>query len=272
MLNGGAAVLKAAVSTACLYPKLLEDSLYELALNAVNNVEIFVNSHSELNKIFAQSLSETMRRFDVSCCAVHPFTCEIEPMMLFSDYPRRFNDMLDYYKKYFAFMNIVGADIFVLHGHKGTPNSNKEIFCQRYLKLREAGKEFGINVAIENVSRCLSGNVSYLKELSKTLGDNISFVLDTKQAVRSGENPFDYISALGNKIAHVHISDNSEIGDCLLIGKGRFNIRKFLSELHKVSHDISVVLELYNGCFTGVSDLTNSFNILDNMIKGIEAK
>ncbi len=180
--------------------------------------------------------------------------------------------MLDYYKKYFSFMNIVGAEVFVLHGHKGVPNSNKEVFCERYMKLREAGKEFGINVAVENVSRCLSGSVSYLKDISKMLSDDISFVLDTKQAVRSGENPFDYISALGNKISHVHISDNSEIGDCLLIGKGRFNVRKFLSELYNVSPDISVVLELYNGCFTGVSDLTNSYNILENMIKNIGVK
>ena len=50
--------MKAGVSTACLYPRLLEDSLYDLALNGVPHVEIFVNTHSELNKVFAQSLAE----------------------------------------------------------------------------------------------------------------------------------------------------------------------------------------------------------------------
>ena len=244
--------------------------MYELALNAVSHVEIFVNSHSELNKVFAESLAETMRRFDVTCGSVHPFTCEIEPLMFFSDYPRRIGDMLDYYKKYFQFMNTVGAEIFVFHGNKGAPNSQKELYCERYLKLREVGKSFGINVAIENVTRCQSGSLSYLKELSKMLGDDVSFVLDTKQAVRAKENPFDYVSALGKKIAHVHISDSGEIGDCLLIGKGRFNIKKLISELYAVSPDVSVILELYNGCFSGVSDLTASYNILCNMIKNAE--
>lgn len=262
--------LKAGVSTACLFPELLEDSLYKLALNAVSHVEIFVNSHSELNKVFAESLAETMRRFDVTCRSVHPFTCEIEPQMFFSEYPRRFSDMLDYYKKYFQFMNIVGAKVFVFHGNKGVPDSQKELYCERYSKLRETGKSFGVDVAIENVVRCQSSSLSYLKDLSKMLGDNVSFVLDTKQAVRAKENPFDYISALGSKISHVHISDSGETGDCLLIGKGRFNIRKFISELYAVSPEASVILELYRGCFSGVSDLTNNYNILNKMIQNAE--
>ena len=34
--------MKAGVSTACLYPRLLEDSLYDLALNGVPHVEILI--------------------------------------------------------------------------------------------------------------------------------------------------------------------------------------------------------------------------------------
>ena len=41
------------VSTACLYPEPLEEALYSLAVNGVSNVEIFVNTHSELKKSFA---------------------------------------------------------------------------------------------------------------------------------------------------------------------------------------------------------------------------
>ena len=37
----------AGVSTACLFPKPLEESLYELAVNGISAVEIFVNSHSD---------------------------------------------------------------------------------------------------------------------------------------------------------------------------------------------------------------------------------
>ena len=88
------------------------------------------------------------------------------------------------------------------------------MFCERYAKLRNIGKEFGVNVALENVSRCLSGSLSFAKEISKMLGDDISFVLDTKQAVRAKENPFDFVKALGGKITHVHISDSGELKCC----------------------------------------------------------
>ena len=71
-------------------------------------------------------------------------------MMFFSDYERRMNDMLDYYKYYFRFMNIVGADIFVFHGGKPSSTLNEELYCERYSKLYRLGKEFGVTVAVGN--------------------------------------------------------------------------------------------------------------------------
>ena len=44
--------MRIGVSTACLYPDLLEDSLVNLLDSGVNHVEIFVNSDSELDKQF----------------------------------------------------------------------------------------------------------------------------------------------------------------------------------------------------------------------------
>ena len=102
--------MKAGVSTACLYPKPLEESLYELTLNGIQTVEIFVNTHSELKKNFAYGILENLRRFDARCVSVHPFTSEMETMMFFSEYERRMDDILEYYKHFFQFMNIVGEE------------------------------------------------------------------------------------------------------------------------------------------------------------------
>ena len=71
---------------------------------------------------------------------------------------------------------------------------------------------------------------------------------------------------LGSHIVHVHISDHGELGDCLQIGRGRFNIRKFLSMLNENSPDCSVMLELYRSNFEGISDLVNNYNTLVSMI------
>lgn len=258
--------MRAGVSTACLYPKLLEESIYDLAVNGIAHIEIFFNTFCELEKKYVNDIAAVLKRFEVSCRSVHPFTCPLEPMMFFSGYSRRVNDMLEVYKRYFEAMNILGAEIFIFHGNKKIIPVEKELYFENYLKLVNTGKEFGITVAQENVSRCTSGSLSFLKDMVKNLGDNAKFVIDTKQAVRSGENNFDILKTLGNHVIHIHISDHGELGDCLQIGRGRFNVKQFLSLLNEYSPDSSVILELYRSNFDGISDLISNYNTLLNMI------
>lgn len=255
----------AGVSTACLYPKPLEESLYDLAVNGVSNVEIFVNTHSELKKNFAYSVANLLKRFDVKCASVHPFTCENEQIMFFSDYERRLDDILEYYRYFFRFMNIVGAEYFVFHGAKSVRST--EFFCERYSRLYRLGKEFGVTTALENVARCTSASSAFVRDVAKMLGNEFAFVLDTKQAVRAGENPFSFLDAAGDRTVHVHISDSGELGDCLLIGRGRFDFKRFFVKLRALNPDCSVILELYRSGFGGISDLLSSYNKLTNMIK-----
>ncbi|MDE6784237.1 MAG: sugar phosphate isomerase/epimerase [Ruminococcus sp.] len=251
------------ISTACLYPQPIEESLYNLAVNGVSCVELFVNTHSELQKGFACNLAEMMRKFEICCPSVHPFTCEIEQIMFFSEYERRFDDILEYYKLYFQFMNIVGAKIFVFHG--GKSDRGREFYCERYSRLFRLGREFGVTVAVENVSRCQSRSSAFIRDISSILGNEFAFVLDTKQALRAGESPFAFLDAAGGKTVHVHISDSSELGDCMLIGRGNFRFRQFFEKLNALNPDASVILELYRSGFNGISDLISSGNILRKM-------
>lgn len=255
----------AGVSTACLYPKPLEEALYDLSLNGVSYVEVFINTHSELKKGFAHGVANLLKRFDVKCPSVHPFTSEMEAQMFFSEYERRVDDMLEYYKLYFRFMNIVGADIFVFHGGKPSSLCTPEFYCERFSRLYRLGKEFGVTVAIENVARCKSGSSAFIKDVKKMLGNEFAFVLDTKQAIRSKENPMKFLEIVGDKISHVHISDSGEMGDCLLIGRGRFNFKQFFAKLAEYNPDCGVILELYRNGFKGISDLISSYNILTRM-------
>ena len=257
--------MKVGVSTACMFPKPLEESLYQLAVNGVGCVELFVNTHSELRKSFVHGLSKLMQRFDMTCPSVHPFTCEIEPLMFFSDYERRMTDAMEYYKLYFQFMNIVGADIFVFHGGKG--DKGKEHYCERYSKLYRLGKEFGVTVAVENVTRCQSRSSAFIRDISAILGGEFAFVLDTKQAIRAGETPMAFLDAAGKNVVHVHISDSGELGDCLPIGKGNFRFKPFFDKLNSLNPDANVILELYRSSFNSISDLISSYNILVNMTK-----
>lgn len=75
-----------------------------------------------------------------------------------------------------------------------------------------------------------------------------------------------FLEAAGSKTVHVHISDSGEMGDCLPIGRGRFDFRRFFARLSSLNPQCSIVLELYRSGFIGISDLISSYNILKNMI------
>ncbi|MBD5143585.1 MAG: sugar phosphate isomerase/epimerase [Ruminococcus sp.] len=262
--------MKAGVSTACLYPALTEEALYQLVINGISHVEIFLNSDSELHKTFIANLADIMKRYGVTCQGLHPYACPIEPMMLFSRYERRMTDMLDYYKKHFEAMNMLRAKIFVLHGNFKICAVPVELYCERFAKLVEIGKEFDITVAQENVERCQSGSLQFLREMVRILGNDANFVLDVKQAVRANESPVNMLHILGKHVCHVHISDHGEKGNCLMLGAGEFKIRNFLEYLAKYQENCSVILELYRENFRGISDLVSNYRMLARMISGIE--
>ena len=134
-------MLRAGVSTACLYPRVVEEALYDLALSGVSHVEIFINSHSELRRSFVDTLARLLQRFDMTCASLHPYTCEIEPNMLFSNYARRVDDYLEYCRYYFTAMQQLGAKVFVLHGNKVPAASvNKDMYFTRFRRLAELGE------------------------------------------------------------------------------------------------------------------------------------
>lgn len=254
----------AGISTGCLYPKALEDSLYDLAVNGAGAVCIAVNTRSELKKSFAHGAANLLRHFDMDCPVVSGFSAETDQLMLFSDYQRRVSDVLEYYKLYFNFMSTVGARIFVFDGPRA--GCKTELFCERYLMLCETAAQFGVTPALRNVNHWQSGSLSFLRELRNALGNRLSFVLDTKQAVRSRETPFAFLEAAGESVRAVMISDSGELGDCLPIGKGRFRFRDFFSRLEELSPDCAVILDLYRSSFHGTAELISGYNILSNMI------
>ena len=142
------------------------------------------------------------------------------------------------------------------------------MYFTRFRRLAELGESYGVQVAQENVARCTSASLPFLLEMRDALGKQARFVLDIKQAVRSGEDPFAMLRGLNSHIVHVHISDHGEYGDCLPLGKGRFRFDAFLKELAAVSPDCSVILELYRSGFSDVAELAANYTLLRNRIEG----
>jgi len=251
--------MQVGISTASLYPQETEKALRELAIRDIKTVEIFFNASCELDGEIFKEICNIVNDYAMKVTSVHPFTCPIEPLMLFSRYERRVGEMLEYYKRYFNAMGELGAKIFVLHGAFKTGTCTFERYIERYQRLFQLGREFGITVAQENVAYCLSSKIDLLTEMSEQLGEEVAFVLDIKQAVRSGISPFELLDKLGNKIRHIHISDNDEEHDCLPIYSGSFDFELLVNRLKAINYNGALILELYRNNYSTYDEL--AFNI-----------
>ena len=258
--------MKAGVSSACLYPQLLEKSVEDIAKNGIKNTEIFINTDSELEDDYLKELKKLLDFYGTKCISVHPYTCAIEPMMFFTNYERRLNDALIYYSKYFKAMNILGANILVFHGNKGAVPVDENLYFDRFFKLSELGKQYNIIVAQENVARCQCNNVEFMINMVNQLGDNARFVIDLKQAIRSGIEIFDIIDKVGSNIAHIHISDHNSTHDCLPLGSGDLNVPLLLNALKSKSFDGAIMLELYRNNFETIQQLKDNYTYLNSII------
>lgn len=256
--------ISAGISIACLYPEHPETALKRLCEKGAKLVEIFVNTHSETDPGYIRTLADILRLNGSSCVSLHPFTCGIDTYMLYTGYERRINDYLEYHKRYFEAMNILGASYFILHGNKN-PCPDSVVF-EGYSRLNEVAKSFGVRVLQENVCRCTTGELSQLVRMKQALKDDAGFVLDTKQAVRKNLNPYDFVYSLGGSIKHVHFSDHGAKGDCLLPGEGEIDTEHFISALRDSGFNGAVMLEVYRRNFGDYDDLIKSMNYIQSVI------
>ncbi len=257
--------MKFGISTACFYPEDLLKSIERLTAENVCCMEIFVNTIGEVTKEFAKEVN-SVTSSGIKITSVHPFTSGYEHILLFSDYYRRFEESIDFYKRYSEFACRVGADIVVLHGDKrfeGSGGISDFEYFERYYKLREAMKREGAVLAQENVNLFRSQSPEFIEKMIKYLGNDVDFVFDIKQAVRSKNNPFDVCRAMGNRIAHMHINDNDGYNDCLLPGKGTMDYEKILGMMRSQGYGGNAVIEVYRRNFSDMEDIVQSYRMLN---------
>jgi sugar phosphate isomerase/epimerase len=229
-------------------------------------MEIFVNTDCELEEDYIRGLRSILDTYGTKCVSLHPYTCPIEPMMFFSNYERRVEDGIKYYRKFFKAMNLLGADIFVFHGNKAVVPVEENLYFERYLKLAQVGREYGVTVAQENVVRCQCNTLHFMVNMVKQLGSDVKFVVDLKQAIRSKVSVYDIIESVGENIAHVHISDHTSEKDCLPVGSGILDMPKLLHALEEKSFNGVLMLELYRNNFSTVDELVNCYQYLENIV------
>lgn len=257
------------VSTASLYPLHIEDAFEKLAEMGIKTAEVFANSTCEAREPFISQICGIRDKNAMRIPSFHPFSSPMESVFLFSTYDRRIEEMLTLYREFFGAMNRLGAKIFVVHGAILSSKCTAEHYLKQFRLLSEAGREFGVTVAQENVSYCLSGSLDFLKLMKRELGDYAKFVLDLKQARRSKADPLEYIDALGTSIVHCHLSDANSDFDCLPIGKGFFDFDTLIKKLRVIGYNGALIVELYRDNYGEFTELRESVDVLAEIIENV---
>ncbi len=250
------------ISTSCLYPVNTEEALETLGKKGVKTCEVFLNSISETTVDFASLLNSIKEEYGMKITAVHPFSSFSETFMLFGEYERRYLDVVDFYKRCFEVTSMLGADISIIHGMRNIGKLPHEKYFERFSGLVEAGKEFGVRVAQENVNGHFSARPEFLENMKSYLKDDFKLVFDVKQAVRSGYDPIDFAEKFKKDIVRIHISDHNEQSDCIPPGKGDFDFKKLFSVMNSTDYCGDYIIELYREGFGNIDELTKSFDYL----------
>lgn len=248
--------IEVGVSVACGYPEYPEITLKRLLDLGVKHVEIFLNTHSETKPEYVRELKKMMDDYGCTCKSVHPFTAAIDTYMLYTPYERRIQDYLEYHRRYFEAMDILGAEYLILHGNQD--KGPDEVVIEGYRRLNGVAKEYQKTVLQENVYRCTTGALEQLVAMKNALGDDVSFVLDTKQAIRRGYDPYDFINQLSPNIKHIHFSDHNQESTCTLPGTGDINAPRFIQALKDTGFSGSIMLELYRSSFGTFEELVGA--------------
>ncbi|MBP0963235.1 MAG: sugar phosphate isomerase/epimerase [Oscillospiraceae bacterium] len=188
----------------------------------------------------------------------------MEGLLFFSDYDRRFEDARRYYEKYYKAANLLGAKLVVFHGaYKGQTIAVAE-YARRMDILDGDANRFGVTLAQENVARNLSYSPKFLEEL-RFARPNQRFVFDLKQAVRSDADPFAVLQAMGQGVAHLHLSDYTADCDCLAPGFGQREFAPLFRCLSQNGYSGDAVIELYRQNFTSQQQLDQSLAFLNSL-------
>lgn len=257
--------MKIGVSTSCLFPMLTEDALQRLISMGIGVLEVFLNSPSEVKPEFARLLRDRADAAGAEIVAVHPCSSEYEGVSFFGRYPRRFDDAAEEYRRYFEFCNIVGADILAFHGARSLLPIRRQVYFERYQRLGEIAQSCGVRLCQENVAQFHSATPEFIRALREAVPE-ADFLLDLKQAVRARSCPLEMLSAMGQNVRHIHISDHNCECDCLPPGAGEFDYAGFAGALRSIGYDSAVMIELYRWNYESDEQLAKSEKFLSKIL------
>ncbi len=272
MLAKGAKRMRTGISSACYYPMETEQALEHCGRLGFRNLELFINCGSEMHGEYFDRVIRVIREYDFQIGSLHPYTSFLESYMLFGPYERRVGELIDFYRHYFDFCNVIGADKLVFHGGSTDAFADNEVYFDRYAQLHRAAQAFGVKLTHENVVKKRSQSPRFMKALADYIGPDFAMTLDIKQCRRAGEDPYEFIRLLGKQIVNVHVSDVRGGQDCAVPFTGSFAFEPFVRALHQVGYRGNYIIELYRDCYGHEDEIQRAARQFDELLRSAEQK
>ena len=257
------------VSTASIFNKaMVEDIPAMLSPMGCRTIEVFLNTFSEYRPAFVDLLRRRIDDAGLHVYSVHPMSNQFEAQ-LFSIHPRQKADAFCVYREALNAGRILGATHYVMHGSPHLGGTAKNLELERitpiFAELLDVAAEYGITLCLENVSWCFFHAPAFGKALKERLGDHrLKFVLDIKQAVRSGEDPFAFVEAVGEDMENWHLCDYVFDGDGKLSlrmpGKGQCDFFALGQAMVNKGYRGPAFIEVYSDMYRDLDELKASFD------------
>lgn len=208
--------LRLGLSTGALYPMATEDVPDAAARLGLFDLEIMLQTPGEYGAAFIHELASRCRAAGSRVHAIHLWQ-DLHPLL--SPYARRAREGRALFARAVDGAGELGAKVIVWHGPKKqelTSPEDQARFLDTVADLGSACAGAGVRLAIENVSWCALASVRDVLTFSASVrefdprAERIGFAFDPFQADEAGANPFMILSAMGDRVFDIHLSDRRE--------------------------------------------------------------
>ncbi len=260
--------MKVGISTATFFLKELTEDAFSVIRQCGGDIcEVFLTTYSEYEPSFVDLLLDRLEGLEVY--SVHSLNTQFEPQ-LFNAAARTRADAERLYRKVLEAGRRLGAKVYTFHG---IPHLKKNAVIdpvtsgKRLEELGKISKEYGVTLCLENVHWAMFSEPSFF-EIAKEYCPSVGAVLDVKQARQSEYDWRDYLSAMGDRLKNVHLSDVDERGNITMVGKGIFPFEELISRLDGMGYGGPLLIEQYAKNYADYGEVAASVQYLKNLIGG----
>ena len=205
--------LRLGISSGAFYPLIPTEDTPDQAIRLeFRDLEIMLQTPSEYESAFLAEVHRRASRAGVTLHSYHLFQ-RLHP--LYSGYQRRTDEAIDLMRR--AFASAAEHEIRALVWHGAARDEVHGIdawnqFLQMAGRVGAVAAEFGVTVAIENVSWCIVSTVRDVQRLAAAMPNlapagSLGFTFDSFQALESEANAFMLLASMGDHLRNIHLSD-----------------------------------------------------------------